>query len=57
MTVETLRAALWRAVALTLADPRFRMSEAQELVIVAKHVDWMLSKPVAPILRKLLEQK
>lgn len=53
--IDTIRAALWRAVALTLADPRFRLSETQELITVAKHVDWVLSAPVAPLLRKLLE--
>ncbi len=53
--VDTVRAALWRAVALTLADPRFRLSETRDVIAVAEHVDWMLSEPVAPLLRILLK--
>lgn len=35
----TLRAALWRAVALTLADKRIPKWEQLHIIAVAKHVD------------------
>jgi hypothetical protein len=54
---DMIRAALWRAIALTLADPRFHLSETQDLILVAKHVDWMLSDPVVPVLRTLLKRE